>query len=396
MTRFRSPHGWGVLALLLGIPGSAALATEYPVPTAPEQPVVSLPASAGAYAVGVRSFAWMDESRSETGRPGEDGVREITATAWYPTDAADDGQKARYFPTLENILAGADQYPAEQQRYALMYEPLSDVATNSMPGAKPATIDDGWPVILFSPGGSVSSHAQTALAERLAGNGYVFVAMSHPHSSFDFGPETGFSMSRAWDLDNKDRAIADANDNELADILAADASFVLERMRELQKTDHVLGRVMDLERVGIAGHSRGGKTVGRACSTNGEFKACVVLDNIGPARERTLGIKQPFLTLRAPWDEERVAELHDYLGRTRSVAYDLALSGSNHFSCSDLPIFIADIRSEALAPVDGINACASIIQSFLDKYLKTELVSPTDWLPAKFSADVDMTVFSTN
>ena len=78
-------------------------------------------------------------------------------------------------------------------------------------------------------------------------------------------------MTRNWDLDNEDRAIADRNDNELAGILASDAAFVLERLRVLQADGHVLGKAMNLDKIGIAGHSRGGKTVGRACSTNTAF-----------------------------------------------------------------------------------------------------------------------------
>ena len=70
----------------------------------------------------------------------------------------------------------------------------------------------------------------------------------------------------------------------LAAILAADAAFILDQFRRMAGQGDSLGVVMNLDRVGIAGHSRGGKTVGRACSSNSAFQACVVIDNIGPAR----------------------------------------------------------------------------------------------------------------
>ncbi len=384
---------WGLSALLCGSLGAGVLAEECAVPESAEQPALALPAFESQYVVGVRSFAWIDDTRSQSGRPADAGQREITATIWYPSNESRGQKPAAYFPTLEKIIAAADDLPAEQQRYVLLHEPLLNVATNSVPCAAPARKSGAWPVLLFSPGGSVSSHAQTTLAERLAGNGYVVAAMSHPQSSFDFAPVTGFSMSREWDLDNEDRQIADRNDNELAGILAGDAKFVLDRLRDLKAGSDPLGQVLDLDRVGIAGHSRGGKTVGRACSSSDDFKACVVLDNIGPAKERTTGIEQPFLALRAPWGEERIAELHDYLGRTGSVAYDVELANSNHFSCSDLPLFISDIRAENMAPADGIKACAGLLQAFLDRYLVSGSARAGGWLPAYLTKQVAIRSF---
>ena len=171
-------------------------------------------------------------------------------------------------------------------------------------------------------------------------------------------------------------------DNRLADILAKDASFVLERLRVLAEHAPAFAGAMDLDDVGIAGHSRGGKTVGRACSSYPAFKACLVIDNIGPARERNTGIEMPFLTLRSPWPEERVAELHDYLGRTGSVSYDVVLADSNHFTCTDLPLFMPDLRVAGTDPVDGIDTCTAILADFFDAYLRRRIPADQKWMPS--------------
>jgi len=218
--------------------------------------------------------------------------------------------------------------------------------------------------------------------------------MAHPYSSLDVAPESGFSMSLDWDLDNEDRQLADENDNRLAQILAEDAAFVFDQIRAITMTGHPLASAMDLNRAGIAGHSRGGKTVGRACSTNEAFRACVVIDNIGPARERITGIDQPFLTLRSDWDENRVAELHNYLSRTGSVAHDVMLLNSNHFSCSDLPLFIPELQVEAVEPVESINTCARIIAAFFDAFLSDGASETIGWLPDGLSRQTSIRRFS--
>ena len=374
--------------LLAMAPVIAPRAGEIQVPSAPDNPAAVLPPFEGHYGVGVRSYYWVDETRSKSGLDGDDGQRGISVTAWYPAVVERDERPALYAPGTDKILAAVDDVPEKRKRFIMAHEPLLNVAANAVPAAQAVAKKDGWPVILFSPGGNVSLHFQTALAERLASRGFVFIAMSHPYSSLDVSPDSGFTMSLEWDLDNEDRQVADENDNRLAGVLADDAAFVLARLRDLPTDDEALGPVMDLEQVGIAGHSRGGKTVGRACSTNPDYRACAVLDNIGPARERMTGIDQPFLTLRSAWDDARVAELHDYLGRTGSVAHDVVLENSNHFSCTDIPLFVAEVRLDGVDPASGIESCASILEAFFATFLTNEIAVATNWLPTGEVANV--------
>ena len=383
----------GVAILLLILSAETSGATEIRISVAPDDARIMLPALSGAHAVGVRSFYWLDNTRSKTGLPGAGGSREISATVWFPAIAKPGQQSALYAPEIEKILAAVDSVPEDRKQFIMAHESLRNVASNSVPGAQPATAENGWPVVFFSPGGNVSHHFQTVLAEMMASQGFVFIAMSHPYSSLDVSPESGLSMSLDWDLDNEDRQLADANDNRLAQILADDAAFVFDQVQAITTTNDPLAAVIDMNRAGIAGHSRGGKTVGRACSTKEVFRACVVIDNIGPARERVTGIDQPFLTLRSDWGAERVTELHDYLDRTGSVAYDVVLLNSNHFSCTDLPIFISELQGEGIEPVAGIGVCAKTIASFFESFLSNGASESTDWVPDGLSDQISIRQF---
>ena len=391
---------WAVIntAVMLSLMLSSATpqASEIAIPVAPADARSVLPPVGGDHTVGVRSFSWIDNTRSRTGLPGNGGNREITVTVWYPATTSPDQKQALYAPEIEFFLAAADTVPENRRQFINAHEPLANVTSNSIPDAEPAPLAEGWPVIFFSPGGNVSRHFQTALAEEIASRGFVFISMSHPYSSLDVAPESGFSMSLDWDLDNEDRRIADENDNRLSGILAEDTRFVLKQMRIAAGSGHPLAMAMDLDRPGIAGHSRGGKTVARSCSTNEQFRACAVIDNIGPALERKTGINQPFVTLRSGWSEERVNELHDYLGRTGTVSYDLLLKNSNHFTCTDMPLFISDLRVEGTDPIEGIKDCARIIASFFEAFLASNASENVHWIPQSLSEKVAVRQFTSS
>ena len=381
------------IAMML-VTGAAASGEEIRVPYAPTNPNFTLPALNGPHSVGVRSFAWIDEARVEKANPKEADYREVAVQVWYPATVKSTDRSALYTPELKEMLSASASLPAGEQKFVKAHEVLGNTATNSVPGAKILESDQPWPVILFSPGGNVSRHWQTALAERIASQGFVFVSMSHPYSTMDVAPKSGFSMSIDWGLDQEDEQAAAAADDRLANILAGDAAFVLKQFRNLFEKDGPFASALALNHVGIVGHSRGGTTVGRACASNSDFVACAVLDNIGPDRERQTGVKPPFLTLRAPWAEERIAILHDYLNRTGSVAYDVELASSNHFTCTDLPLFMLDLRVAGIEPVDGIDACANILVSFFDAYLRRQIsIDDNTWEQTIRSEKVKITKF---
>ena len=233
------------IAMML-VTGSAAWGEEIRVPYAPTNPDFTLPAFNGPHSVGVRSFAWMDEARVETASPNEADYREVVVQVWYPAAVEGTDRSALYTPELKEMLSASANLPAGEQRFVKAHELLGNTATNSVPGAKILESVRPWPVILFSPGGNVSRHWQTALAERIASQGFVFVSMSHPYSTMDVAPESGFSMSIDWGLDQEDDQAATAADNRLAQVLAGDAAFVLHQLRKLVENDGPFDGALEL------------------------------------------------------------------------------------------------------------------------------------------------------
>lgn len=384
-----------VLSALLIVITSNAWGEEIPIPPAPASPSFYFPEPKGPYSTGVRAFAWLDTSRAETITPEIGDFREVAVQIWYPALAPIDASRALYSPELDDMLAAGLDLAEGFQNFINMHASLRDAATTSFAGADLAISDQPWPVILFSPGGNVSRHWQTALAERIASQGFVFISMSHPHSTMDVAPNSGFSMSIDWGLNQENEEAAAAADDRLADILTADAVFILDTLKALSSTDPFFAR-FSLEKVGLAGHSRGGITVGRGCATDTRFAVCAVLDNMGGEREKVTGVRPPMLVLRSSWPEPRIIELHDYLSRTGSVAYDVELQGSNHFTCTDLPIFMPDLRVDTIEPIDGINNCAAVLIDFFDAFMRRHIGENEIWSPKIENEALQITVFERN
>ncbi len=109
---------------LLLVVGNAPWADEVQVPNAPDHPDFVLPAFDGPIAIGVRSFSWLDEERSEAGLPDGKGHREISVLIWYPATTVKIGQTALYSPGIEEMLAASEELPAAYRNFVMAHKPL--------------------------------------------------------------------------------------------------------------------------------------------------------------------------------------------------------------------------------------------------------------------------------
>ena len=345
--------------IFLAVAGHAAVATSA---------LGQLPLPSGPYPVGTTTFHWIDSSRVD---PVSGTWREIAAQVWYPAESVLGGPPAMYHPHLDTFLAGlkSDTIP-EIRAWHSRVAGFAGVRTRALDGAPLADRAAPFPVLLFSPGGNMSRHWHTAFNQEQASHGYFVLAMSHAHSGWDVFPLSGFvrGADRWVTGETPDQRVR--LDEELADLLAGDARFVLDQLTGANQTSSsAFSNRFDLDRIAILGHSRGGTTVGRTCSTDPRVRACIVFDNIGPQRERTSGLAQPQLTIRATWPEPRVERLRSYLRRNRTAAYDVEIAGANHYSFTDLPFLDPGIDPAPLAPARVHEIVSALTRAFLDRHL---------------------------
>lgn len=173
------------------------------------------------------------------------------------------------------------------------------------------------------------------LAE-LASRGYVVFALSHSYATgivvFSDGqvaapvPETS--------LDERDPSIS---------TWSRDQRFVLSQIEELAEPasgDRMADR-LDLDRVGVFGHSRGGAAAAQSCLDDARFMACANLDGSVSEVVMSNGVEQPFLLMRSELVDGTLGTFFDQL-EAPALRVDIAGAGHNNFS--DLPLVIESLR----------------------------------------------------
>ncbi len=176
----------------------------------------------------------------------------------------------------------------------------------------------------------------------------------------------------------------------LARAWSADLGFALDQLQRLNASDpsgRFTGR-LDLQRVGVFGHSLGGATTLEFCSHDPRCKAGIDVDGLPLGDVVRDGVKQPFMFLLSDHSSESDAESGPVMRDIHSI-YDklpadrrlmVTLRRANHFGFSD------DVRNRVVMGVmrtvggmmDGqrqIDITEHFIDSFFDVYLKGAPVS---------------------
>lgn len=158
----------------------------------------ALPAPSGQHAVGTTTFFWSDSSRQDALSEDPDDPRQVPVQLWYPAREAD-GPKAAYMPDLELLAAGLRTDPTPPPDH-LPVDParLRAVRLGATADAPVAEGADPFPLVVLSPGGNVSRHWHSALAQDLASRGYVVAVVSHAHSGLDVFPVGGILRSHPY------------------------------------------------------------------------------------------------------------------------------------------------------------------------------------------------------
>ncbi|HJQ41141.1 MAG TPA: hypothetical protein VKB93_28725, partial [Thermoanaerobaculia bacterium] len=134
---------------------------------------------------------------------------------------------------------------------------------------------------------------------------------------------------------------------------------------------------LDLGRVGVFGHSRGGFAAPHACLLDQRFDACLNLDGYR-LTEAVMqnGIRQPYMHIEesTPWDPgetEPAAERAATFGRMRGGAYLVTVKGAKHASFSDAPLIAPDkypgIAIDAKRALEITNA---YVLAFFDRHVR--------------------------
>lgn len=255
-----------------------------------------LPPPTGPFAVGRVTCHWVDESHMDEMAPAGGVKRELLAWIWYPAAPPKPGT------TTAPYLPAAWREALERQMGWVMAKwftrDLSRVRTNSFVDAAVSPRQKSYPVVLLRAGLAAMITDYTVLAEDLASQGYVVVGFDAPYRTFVVTMPDGRTIARAAKnnadlLDGKEQ---DLLINRLVETWTGDMGFALDRVAKLNQRDEA-GRFqgrLDLERVGVFGHSLGGATALEFCRVDARCKAGINIDGRRTARLSHAACGSPF------------------------------------------------------------------------------------------------------
>jgi len=146
-----------------------------------EEPgLVLSPIPTGPHAVGVVEFEFTDEAREEPFHPGS--KRRLLAKLYYPA-VSGSGKRLNYYSQSQFDLLRSNPSgftPSLGDDFDMLW---TQGLTHSFERAEMATFDNRRPLIVFSHGFWGDVHANVALLEDLASNGYVVMSVAHPYLS---------------------------------------------------------------------------------------------------------------------------------------------------------------------------------------------------------------------
>jgi hypothetical protein len=219
------------------------------------------------------------------------------------------------------------------------------------------------------------------LMQELASHGYVVAALEHPYGSvmtiFPDG-QKAYNNPQALPVGAPQGEIEPAA-IRLVDQWAGDLAYALQVFEGLNENDPQFSFTgqLDLQRVGVFGHSTGGGAAVEFCGREPRCIAGVGLDAyltpVSPA-VRQSGLEQPFLFLFSQaWPSETNNRLLETLLAHTPNAITLTLLGSDHYDFTDLPMLTPLASRLGLkGPLNGRRALRIIDDytlAFFDQYL---------------------------
>lgn len=219
-------------------------------------PIAQFPTPTGHYGVGYTTYHWTDQSRQElNAQDPQHPNREIMVHVFFPAE--------------KNMAAAPVAYDSDAAKSAMKYfahcsklpewlfSSIKLIKTHVQPNAPLAQNSTPFPVVIFSHGSDgpiVQSY--TWMLEELASQGFVVIGINHPEK-------------KARDAQEKAQRL---------ETRTQDVSFAITKMEELVAQKDAFWSNVDLNKIGMFGHSFGGRTTVRATRKDTRIKCGINLD----------------------------------------------------------------------------------------------------------------------
>ncbi|MFJ2866563.1 alpha/beta hydrolase family protein [Kitasatospora sp. NPDC087314] len=362
-------------ALLLALPLSVAAAapalaapspdTSATAPTVPADLRTELPRPTGPYAVGREILHLVDQDRPDPWVPSA-GPRQLMVSMYYPAHAGTGGPTPYMTPEAARMMLDGKL-------------PGNTIPTEAVTGARTWAESDArpqhgrFPLIVLSPGFTMPRSELTALAEDLASRGYVVASVDHTYENTG----TTFPDGTTLPCTLCDGHVPDDDWAAVSESRAKDVSFVIDQLTAHPHPAWRYARMIDGDRIGMAGHSLGGAAAVPSMLTDDRIRAGVDLDGTMDYRVPASGLGgKPFLMIGHPLggDNEDATWTESWAHLDGWKRW-LTFGGSNHGTFTDNPLFFEKLGlpqppGTTMSAHRGVDLTRAYVAAFFDLQLK--------------------------
>ncbi|HEY6306665.1 MAG TPA: family membership [Candidatus Angelobacter sp.] len=346
---------------------------------------LTLPAPTGHFAVGRATYAWVNDAQRDELAPSPGAKREVLVWIWYPSAGSQPATPAEYLPAPWRAALARSSGVLMSQ---ILTRDPSMVHGHSSSDSGISLEQRSYPVVIMRAGGGALTTDFTTLAEDLASHGYVVVGFDAPYRTAVVVLPDGRVVERA-PANNPETLSADEQDRLIKKLLliwSGDTQFVVDQLGRLNAADPAgkfTGR-LDMQRLGMFGHSFGGATALQFCHDDPRCKAGIDIDGDPFGGAVGEGITQPFFfllsdhgDLSAPDTREVFAKIQSIYDRLPNGRLLLTIPRTNHFSFSDqillkshYVIRLLELFHGGPDARRGLTITTAYVHTFFDVYLK--------------------------
>ena len=303
-------------------------------------PFNDLPKPTGPFSVGTQIFEWQDNSREEWFTQDSADFRRLVIQIWYPTnDVGFD-----YLPYIDHPEVRTNTIAEQLNLPKYFIKHIKNVKSNAILNAALFTGASPLPIIIFSHGLGGMRMQNSVQIEELASRGYFVLSMDHAYDAnitvfadgsmadYRSGVRGGLTEDEFWEV-----RLPQLNTR------AADISYILNKIELLQKQGINQWKDVDIDRVGVFGHSFGGSSSIVASFNDSRIDACLNLDGwIVPVESKIIhrGLSIPFLFIGQETWKDSPLNYTKLDSLIRSSGGDKKLiHGTKHMAFTDTPQF---------------------------------------------------------
>jgi len=264
-------------------------------------PINSMPIPTGPYGIGTITYELTDNNRMEIYGDQPGTPRKIRFQVWYPADDVEAGQLTKWMNDGKTTTSGVPNM------YGLPLWVLNHTAlinSHSYSDVPISANESKYPVVVISHGWTGFMELHSDIAEMLASHGYIVVSINHTYgaavSTFNDGEVIYADFNALPDRDSV--TDFDQYSHPLVNTYALDDQLVLDYLENYPVETGVLENRIDMDRIGMLGHSTGGGGVVQTAIQDDRVKAVLGLDAwVEPIDSAILekGLSVPSLFLRS-------------------------------------------------------------------------------------------------